>query len=233
MKDPILLNAAQLNAWGKLRTEDQVVIEKIYELFQFIAHPEEAVDLAEIIPNFANEGSSLSEEQLKRYALCGLRVSRYNIDGHDDYWSRRKINGYEFDVCMDAAVGIGLLYKGKLDEKILNAFVSIMTEDADTLLVHEIHGVTGEKYEEEWKRLFPWGLEPLRWQELLVKIAKKAAQHLGYQRIGILSGHNNISVGNNGSRSLSLERAVEIYDGLAKSLGFVQEENKNWYRELN
>ena len=99
--DPILLGAARRNAWGKLRSEDPKVVGAIYKLFQLIDHPKQAIYLAATLPNFVKEGATLSEEQIARYSLCGLRVSRYHTIGHDDYWSRRRVNGYSYDLCMD------------------------------------------------------------------------------------------------------------------------------------
>ena len=115
-----------------------------------------------------------------------------------------------------------------------------------TLMVYQVQGVKAKRldvYVPGQKIPLPndkvgnsWGLVPLNLERFLISYATEWARLAGFDRIGLLSGRNNLYARPKRDPtkiSLPPERALKRYDEPASALGFRQRgEDNNWYKSL-
>jgi hypothetical protein len=143
--------------------------------------------------------------------------------------------GKYFSIYLDAPVGICLMYKDNP-----SALTSFMPETKDTLTIHQLQGIRPfrryyENEELKGKTISSRGTFGIDWQKLLVTYAENLAKKIGFKRIGIQGGHNNLWIKPNRyaeKAHITLEEALKSYDEVAERIGYAQENNKNWYKNV-
>lgn len=178
------------------------------------------------------------------YSVIPLRTPRGEIIGSAKSWKHLpgRNDSERVTISLDAMMGITLLYKN-----IPQAVCSFFPTNTKTLMIYQLQGIRYEKTDPEGrfaqggaKRLLgrgARGLFRLDWQAFLVAYTTAIARYNEFSCIGIRSGQfhpmTRKCYDNTKEVHLPLEKALDLYDGIAARLGFLQEKNKNWYKDIS
>lgn len=187
-------------------------------------------NLVEKLEDNLRADCKIGKEKLDKYSLEPFKIRSDSI-WKEKNWHERVIENYGYFVQLESPASIGLM---KNNEPC--AFVSFIPTSSKTLLVNAIQGINKRVLEERLtNKTFPQtALSPFYWKNLLFDVAKDFAKENGFSRIGIQSGHNNMwtKPWKDKKIHLPLEKALEIYDVFAESIGLKQGRDKNWYTKI-
>ncbi|MBI4152288.1 hypothetical protein HY495_01145 [Candidatus Woesearchaeota archaeon] len=114
--------------------------------------------------------------------------------------------------------------------------ISVLPRKRDELRIYQLQGIT-------WKYIDPIGkytgqhsngggcLGTLDWKKFLVSCVEQLARETGFKVVSVQSAENNRWVSEYGR--LPLERGRQIYDQTAERLGYEQQKDQDWYREID
>ncbi len=230
-----LLERARISLWQKsILNYDVKTFKKAYDLISLTERVAKNINLANLLQAFAKSGVVISKDKIEKYSLETLSVTEKWPYGYSDKyrWKKEK-NGLFYSIYLDAPVGICLKYEG-----LPNAVVSFFPKTADSLLIYQMQGLRGN-IKLEGSNSQPAGhargLAVLNYLEFCVNLAASIGKELGFKKIGIQSGNNNRwtrEKNNDGTVHFPLEKAIQIYDGTAKNLGFIKDIDNDWYVDL-
>lgn len=238
-KDCILLQTIQKALQEIGVHQDPFHVKKTYDTVTSIENAVAYIDTQTLLQQYAH-----SNMPSGAYTVIPLHTKRGEILGGAKGWTHVQGNNlYErMTISLDAMVGITLLYKN-----IPQAVCSFMPTNTKTLMIYQLQGIRYEKTDPQGrfaqggaKRLLgrgARGLFRLDWQAFLVAFTKAISLYNGFSFLGIRSGQfhpmTKKCYDNTKEVHLPLEKALELYDGTAQRLHFVQGEDKNWYRDIS
>lgn len=210
---------------------------KTYELFLRLEHGDliESSNLHDILRRAAQKDIPL--DRLKRYSLQVLSTEDLVQGGEDREWSsplHPDRNKERWQIYLDTTFAIALMYDGK-PNAIVGFEPSFDVENLKlNLKIIQLQGARPILFDKAGKRIGPgnsWGLNPIDWKKVLVDITSAFIQNTGFDNVVIQSGHNNKWINNQNTPDfyLPLEKALTIYDDLARRLNFIQGPDRNWY----
>lgn len=129
-------------------------------------------------------------------------------------------------VYMDAPLGFCISYRGRPD-----AVISFWPDSENTLLIHQLQGLSKKLRGHVLVRDYARGLNDLDWKAVMMGFAAWVAEKAGLN-LGILGAKNNqwIKPDTIGKFHIDYEKAVQRYDRLAESYGMQKAENGNYYQ---
>lgn len=191
-------------------------------------------DLKSLLEKNASEGVVLSDKKISSYDLFALRTVDNQAEGYASHWGQRKFSCSKYtklyDLWLDAPMAVSLFYNREP-----NAVVSFFPFDERTLMINQLQGISPNKYDENkiFKGKFKArGLVVLDWQKFLVNIVEGVARDFNYDFVAIRGAHNHPDAFPDdyvSSEDLSFSRALKMYDGVAKRLGFKENVERDWY----
>ena len=233
-RDVVLLERARRGMWHFASSD--FCVATLLKSYRIMSDKSlvSTVDLSSVLEKTAVQGVSFSSKRKQKYSLVPLSIDFCSENGYAaQYRWKEVVPGKIFAVYLDTPLGVCLRYKD-----LPNAVVGYFPSDRNTLLIHQLQGVRGlgrgadGRFELKWHAR---GLPVIYFRHTLVECVAEIASYVGFSRLGIQSGHNNRwtrEKNNNESYHLSLERALEIYDGTAAQLGFQQADDKNGYKDV-
>ncbi len=232
------LQKARLTAWRLHGSQNTQTVLKTYDLIQALHDtlPKDR-DLNILLKSCTKQGVGLSEERIKQYSLEPLITEGVDTtSGWAKNWGHDKTVDDKNRLCkiyLDSPVGVALMYKGEP-----NALASFSPSDEKTLFINQIQGVESYKLNELKEiqgKIHSRGLVVLDWEKLLVQLSEIIAKKFNLSQTIIQSGHNNTWTtmqNKDGTPKLPLEKALKRYDETASRLGYLQGENRNWYKSI-
>ena len=235
-KDMNALELSKRVLWSHFFTTEFKSVMKFYDVYMGLEERVESFDLQECLQRHAKLGIMISTERGKDYCLEVLRPRKImgalqGIGYAEEYFGlndKSSVNIY-----LDAPLAVALKYKD--EPQAVAAFN--FTQEGDALKIYQLQGVLRKVIDDENTvvgKKHARGLMPLCWQDLLVDITSQIAQSEGFTYVAIRSGHNNrwVKLSLDGTIHLPLDAALHKYDAVAKQLGFVQKEDKDWYKRI-
>lgn len=239
-KDWILLQTIQKSVQGIGIHQDSFLVEKTYNTITSIDNAVASMDIQTLLQQYAK-----SDIPSAVYTVIPVHTVRNEVIGCAKGW--RDVQGNNeserMTIALDAMVGIALLYKN-----IPQAVCSFMPTNIETFMMYQMQGTRYEKADAQGrfargnrrKRLLgrgARGLFRLDWQAFLVACTEEIARYNGFSVLGVRSGQYHPSTrewyDETKEVHLPLEKACEIYDSTAQRLGFLQKEDKNWYKSIS
>jgi hypothetical protein len=236
---PQLIHNSDLAQWRTFHdiTKGANTILQIYELFESLKTDQLDQDqFREHLRNYRTVKKPLSENKLQKYSLRILQTED-GVGAHGD----EKDFGNDicektmkkYNIWLDAPLALGLMFNEEPQ-----AVVGFIPYSKDTLMINQIQGVHATKFDDKYEYIGERGargLFSLNWIDALIDYTVKVALDHDYENLCIQSAKNNKwieHVKRDGSIPLDHKKALKVYDKTASRLGFVQREDKNWYRLL-
>ncbi len=235
-KDMNALELSRRVLWSHFCTTEFKSVMKFYDVYMGLEERVERLDLQECVQRHAKVGVMISANRGEDYCLEVLRPRKI-MDKLSDIGYAEEYVGLKdkslVNIYLDAPLAVCLKYK---DEP--QAVVSFnFTPEGDALKIYQLQGVLRKVVDDERTVVgekHARGLMPLCWQNLLVDITAQIAQSYGFTHVAIRSAHNNSWTKPYYDKTihLPLDAALQKYDAVAQNLGFIQGQEKDWYKFL-
>jgi hypothetical protein len=210
------------------------LVKRLYDLQKDIFGVFKDFDLKKVLENNAKDKIILSDKKISDYDLFALRTVKNHAEGYASHWGKKRFSCSKhiklYDLWLDAPVAVSLFYKREPA-----AVASFFPFDDRTLMINQLQGVSPNKYDENkiLKGKFKArGLAVLDWQKLLVDIVLGVGYDFNYDFVAIRGANNHPDAFLDDYASaddLSFSRALKMYDGVAKRLGFKEDSVGDWY----
>ena len=225
----LLINARKA-VWRDSRTRDFKQIMNLYTRLNGLETVLPMVPLFELLCTHASKEIMFSEEKREEYQLQPLMDRKLKKIHTMMYAIKNKNQEKIFSIYLDAPGAFALCYKNEPQ-----AVAAYTCSTPSTLLIPQLQGINWEfdRSNNIKKKRHARGLVHLDWQASLVDIVAYIGRRQGFTQLGIQSGYNNDwtqKYDEKGKVHLPLDVALQKYDAVAERLGFIQREDKNWYK---
>ncbi len=233
-KDAKLMTKAVTIA-DKFPSQDKFTfIRKNYILLEKVLLQDslQQIDLRQLLEKHHRQKDETHVLRVQDYSLETV-CCQMGFEGYDPKWFEKQKNSkMVFDIYLDAPLGILLKYKEEPQ-----AVMTFSPIDVNTLKIYQLQGVVPKEFDEDREviaRGNSRGLSSWDWRAFFIDVVECAARRYKFETVVIQSGHNNDWTKDSEGRPahLLLDAALQKYDTVAERLGFVQQEDKNWYRNV-